>query len=233
MKQMNRTKSFMAFMLISLVAFIFAECGSAAGQSQNRDTRIEAVKADQPLNMNKTAVVYFSRTGEQYGVGVINKGNTAVVAEMIADSTGADVFEIIPQQDYYPYTYSSLTDIGKKEQNERARPAYRYRGTAPDLSQYSAIFFGAPVWWGDWPMICYTFFENEDLSGKTLIPFTTHEGSGLSGLDRKLAAARPDSKVLNGLAIRGSDAQNSRAGVRDRVNAWISGLGIKAAGSNR
>ena len=81
------------------------------------------------------------------------------------------------------------------------------------------------MWWGDWPMICYTFFENEDLSGKTLIPFSTHEGSGLSGFDSKLASACPNSEVLEGLAIRGNDAQNDQNSTRDTVNDWVSKLG--------
>ena len=94
-----------------------------------------------------------------------------------------------------------------------------------DLSQYDVVFIGAPVWWGDWPMILYTVFENNDFSGKTLIPFSTHEGSGLSGFDRKLAAACPDAEVLDGLAVRGSDAQTRQEQVRDSVNAWLAGLG--------
>ena len=106
---------------------------------------------------NGTLIVYFSRTGEQYQVGEIEKGNTEIVAEMIAEKTGADLYEILPEADYYPYTYDELTDVAKKEQNENARPAYQ--DTVPDLSQYSTVFIGAPVWWGDWPMIMYTFFE--------------------------------------------------------------------------
>ena len=74
-------------------------------------------------------------------------------------------------------------------------------------------------------MIMYTVFENTDFSGKTLIPFSTHEGSGLSGFDKKLSAACPDSTVLEGLAIRGNDAQNEQEKVRDEVNEWIKKLG--------
>ncbi len=175
---------------------------------------------------SKTLVVYFSRTGEQYTVGVIEKGNTAIVAEMIAEKTGADLWEVLPADDHYPMTYSALTDVAKREQSEKARPAYK--GTAPELSGYDTIFIGAPVWWGDWPMIMYTFFEqNRDaLSGKTLIPFSTHEGSGLSGFDRKLGSAIPGAAVGKGLAIRGNDAQNNRGAARDSVNAWLDGLGF-------
>ena len=192
------------------------------------DTSAESFeeKADEEQDISsKILVVYFSRTGEQYNVGVIEKGNTAIVADMIIDATGADSFEILPQEDHYPYTYKELTDVAKKEQNENARPAYA--GEEPDLSQYDIIFIGAPVWWGDWPMICYTFFENnaDALVGKTLIPFSTHEGSGLSGFDRKLASTLPDSTVGEGLAITGSDAQNNREKVSQSVKEWITGLG--------
>ncbi len=166
--------------------------------------------------------MYFSRTGEQYQVGVIDEGNTAIVARVIAEKTGADLYEILPEVDY-PYTYEELTDVAKREQNEKARPAYQKKDV--DLSKYSTVFIGAPVWWGDWPMIMYTFFESEDLSGKTLIPFSTHEGSGLSGFDRRLQSACSDSAVLEGLAIRGSDAQNNKSGVSDKVASWLKKLG--------
>ena len=170
-------------------------------------------------------VVYFSRTGEQYTVGVIDKGNTAIVAEMIAEETGADMFEIMPADDHYPMTYDELTEVALTEQSENARP--EYAGEVPDLAQYDTIFIGAPVWWSDWPMIMYTFFEdNSDaLSGKNLIPFSTHEGSGLSGFDKKLASAIPGSTVLKGLAVRGNDCQNKQEDVRNSVDEWVSELG--------
>lgn len=228
-----------------LMAVLFVACGSSnetykeetkqenaitdTNEKPETDTvnesSAEKVDEDQDVSNSKILVVYFSRTGEQYNVGVIEKGNTAIVADMIIDATGADSFEILPQEDHYPYTYKELTDVAKKEQNENARPAYA--GEEPDLSQYDIIFIGAPVWWGDWPMICYTFFENnaDALVGKTLIPFSTHEGSGLSGFDRKLASTLPDSTVGEGLAITGSDAQNNREKVSQSVKEWITGLG--------
>ena len=170
-----------------------------------------------------TLVIYFSRTGEQYVVGVIDKGNTAIVAEMIAEQTGADLFEVLPAEDHYPMTYDELTEVAKQEQNENARPAYS--GELPDLSGYSTIFIGAPVWWGDWPMIMYTVFENNDFSGKTLIPFSTHEGSGLSGFDKKLQDACPDATVGKGLAVQGNDAQNNQESVKETVGSWLAEIG--------
>ncbi len=204
------------------------DSGNAAATVRDTQTPMEenSEETDAAGGSSEILVVYFSRTGEQYSVGVIDKGNTAIVADMIAEQTGADVFEVLPQEDYYPYTYNELTDVAKKELNENARPAYA--GEVPDLSQYSTIFIGAPVWWGDWPMIMYTFFENnaDGLEGKTLIPFSTHAGSGLSGFDRKLSDACPNSTVGTGLAIAGTDAQNNQDSVRNKVNDWLSGLGL-------
>ena len=164
------------------------EAQEPAAAAENTDTASEEAPQETATAASDTLVLYFSRTGEQYVVGVIDKGNTAIVAEMIAEQTGADLFEVLPADDHYPMTYDALTDVAKQEQNDKARPAYS--GELPDLSKYSTIFIGAPVWWGDWPMIMYTFFENnaDSLAGKTLVTFSTHEGSGLSGFDKKLSS---------------------------------------------
>ena len=196
----------------------------ASGNTKDADGPATGeVPTDASSSGTNILVVYFSRTGEQYTVGTIDKGNTAIVAEMIAEKTGADLYEILPETDY-PYTYAELTDVAKKEQNEKARPAIR--DELPDLSQYDMIFIGAPVWWGDWPMILYTFFESAELSGKNLVPFSTHEGSGLSGFDKKLASAVPDATVLTGQAFRGNDCQNKQESVSDTVDKWLSDLGF-------
>ena len=217
-----------------VIAMVFSLMGCGGSQDQEEaaepEDTAEAETGDaadeEAAGGSSVLVVYFSRTGEQYQVGVIDKGNTAIVAEMVAEKTGADLFEVVPADDHYPMTYSELTDVAKQEQNEGARPAYA--GEVPDLSKYDTIFIGAPVWWGDWPMIMYTFFENnaEGLAGKTLVPFSTHEGSGLSGFDSKLAGACPDSTVTEGLAIRGADCQNDQEGVSFEVDGWIAALGF-------
>ena len=198
-----------------------AETEESAQLPDEKEAETGTNEPEQPAN--KVLVIYFSRVGEQYTVGVIEKGNTAIVAEMIAEKTGADLFEIIPADDRYPMTYAALLDVAKQEQNQKARP--EYSGTLPDLTRYETIFIGAPVWWGDWPMIMYTLFENNDFAGKKLVPFSTHEGSGLSGFDRKLAAACPKAEVLTGLAIRGNDAQNRQDAVLQSVEGWLQKLG--------
>ena len=206
-------KMLTGFVLMIGVLFSMTVYGSTESETEEKQSDSDIL------------VVYFSRTGEQYNVGEIDKGNTAIIAEMIADETGADIFEILPEEDYYPYTYDELTDVAMQEQKENARPAYA--GEVPDLNLYTTVFIGSPVWWGDWPMIMYTFFEgNRDaLAGKTLIPFSTHAGSGLSGFDSKLSGACPDSTVGTGLAISGTDAQNNQDSVRESVNSWLSGFG--------
>lgn len=170
----------------------------------------------------KTLVVFFSHTGENYNVGVITEGNTAIIAKMIAAKTGADSFEIKPVKPY-PQKYKECTDLAKAELNAKARP--EYQGGVENLAQYDRIFIGAPVWWADWPMVVYTFLEKNDLSGKTLIPFCTHEGSGLSGFGAKLAAAVPGAKVLEGLAVTGRTAQKDRKAAEQAVDGWLQGLG--------
>ena len=222
------------FALLLAAVLMLTGCGSSSASTDTpvpAETAKETVKETQTEaagteteSSSDTLVIYFSRTGEQYVVGVIDKGNTAIVAEMIADQTGADLFEVLPEDDHYPMTYDALTDVAKQEQNDKARPAYS--GELPDIGSYSTIYIGAPVWWGDWPMIMYTVFENNDFSGKTLIPFSTHEGSGLSGFDKKLQSACPDAEVLKGLAVRGNDAQNSQDKVGESVNSWLTELGF-------
>ncbi len=167
----------------------------------------------------KYLVAFFSRDGEQYDVGVVDKGNTAIVAEMISEYIGADVFEIKPKDDRYPRTYTELTEVAKAERENGARP--EYAGTVPDLSAYDRIFIGSPVWWGDWPMIMYTFFEDNDLSGKKVTIFSTHAGSGLSTFHENLKKIHPGCDVADGIAVRGSDAQKSPEAVKAQVREWL------------
>ena len=213
-------KKIIIYLLLSLL--LLTACTNKTDEVVE-ETKVEENNGEEIMNKeDKILVVYFSRTGEQYRVGVIEKGNTEILAEIIAEKVNADLFEVEPLNDTYPMTYNELTDVAKKEQNENARPEYK-KGI--DVSEYDTIFIGAPCWWGDWPMIMYTFFENEDLSGKTLIPFNTHEGSGLSGFDRKLQSACKDSAVKEGLAIRGEDCQNNKNDVSNKVDNWLRDLG--------
>ena len=174
---------------------------------------------EETSNSGRVLIAYFSRAGENYSVGVIDKGNTAIIAELIADQTGADMFEIVPVVPY-PSDYEEMKDVATQEQNSNARP--EIVGTVENWDDYDVVFLGYPIWYGDMPMIVYNFLESYDFSGKTVIPFNTHEGSGQSGTQSRIASTIPTATVLSGLAIRGATAQNNTASARTTVERWIS-----------
>ncbi|WP_136194029.1 flavodoxin [Actinomyces procaprae] len=171
-----------------------------------------------PAGNSSILVVYFSRTEGVYG-GDLTVGNTARIAQMIQDRTGADSYEIVPLADY-PSDYQETTEVAQEELDADARP--EIRDPLPDVSGYDTVFVGAPIWWGEYPMVVRTFLDAVDLNGKTVIPFTTHEGSGLGNTQQQLEAQYPQATVLDGLAVRGSQA----ADAQPDVDAWLEGLGL-------
>ena len=228
MKYKTASKKIAAVLLSLLIIFSLAACSSLSRSVSNSDDlELQDAEADVPSSSDETSansnilIVYFSHTGENYSVGVIEKGNTHIIADMIAEETGADMFEIQPVNPY-PDTYDECTDVAKQEQNDNARP--EIVGNVDNMEQYDTVFLGYPIWWGDLPMAVYTFLETYDFSGKTIIPFCTHEGSGLSGTARSIEGACPGVTVLDGLAIRGSVAQNQQDEAKSDVAAWLDGL---------
>ena len=172
----------------------------------------------------KPLVVYFSHTGENYAVGNIATGNTAKVALEIAAQTGADIWEI-KEKTAYPTSYDACVALAKKELAAGARP--EFVGTAPDLANYDCLYLGYPNWWGDAPMIVYSFLDKAAIGGKTIYPFCTHEGSGLGSTARSLATAYPKSKVEpRGLGLRGKTAQTDAAATKTAVADWLKRLGL-------
>ena len=172
------------------------------------------------MNTKKILVAFFSRTGENYAVGHIEQGNTHIVAEMISAATGGTIFRIEPSTPY-PDDYRACTEVAQREKRSKARPALVGDITA---EEFDVIFLGYPNWWGDLPMCVYTFLEQHDWQGKIIIPFCTHEGSGLSDTENRLRAACRGASVLNGLAVRGSVAQNERETARKQVLEWLKQL---------
>lgn len=208
---------------IMFSALISVLCNTAYASN----TSEEGIKTEEKtMNMDgKKLVVFFSHTGENYNVGYIEKGNTHIVADMIADATGADIFEIVPEKGY-PKSYNECIEIAKKELQANARPAVK--GDVK-IEDYDVIFIGYPQWWGEPPMCVYTFIEKHDWNGKTVIPFVTHEGSGMGGTDRKIAAECKGANTLTGkgLAIQGKVAQENQASAKKSVEKWLEGLGMK------
>ncbi len=202
--QIRKTLGALALCMMTFLAF---GCGSSQG-ADKQDTAGAATQAagssKEEAVMNKTLVVYFSRSG-----------NTEYVAQEIAKATGADIFKIEPTDDRYDGDYNAVVDLAKQEQQEGARP--EFQGQVENMAQYDTVYIGSPNWWSDMPMIMYSFLDKYDLSGKKIAPFVTNEGSGLSRIPQSIQQHEPDAQVVEGLALRGSSVRSSGA----EISAWV------------
>ena len=182
----------------------------------------------------KTLIVYFSMPEtnnpdnmtreEDNSVVVIDGkvlGNTQYVAQLIQEMTGGDIFRILPQKPY-PTDHRTLVDLAKGEQEQDARPVIAGKLEAPEA--YDTIFIGYPNWWGDMPMILYTFLEQYDFSGKTFIPFCTHGGSGFSRTIQTIQDKQPGATVIrDGYSLSRNRMERAPSGVA----AWLKEIGLK------
>ena len=168
---------------------------------------------------NKTLVAFFSRAGENFfpgGMKVIEKGNTHVAAEIIAEVTGADLFEIKPVNPYSD-VYKECVGRAKEEYDSNARPELAEN---IDISEYDVIYLGYPNWCGTMPMPVWTFLDSHDWTGKVICPFCTNEGSGLANSPADLEKLAPTADRKPGLSIKGSQVSDAKASVEE----WIAGL---------
>ena len=166
--------------------------------------------------MSKILIAYYSRKGQNYVNGSIKnlaKGNTEVVAEFVQKAVGGDLFEIDTVKKYAE-DYTQCTVEAKEELRAKARPELsKYLDS---IDEYDTIFLGYPCWWGTMPMACYTFLEHYDMAGKKIIPFCTHEGSGMGGSEKEIKKTCPKAQVFSGLPIHGAEAANSQS----TASAW-------------
>lgn len=208
----------MTTMLLLLTACGGGNAQTGADTSAQKETQTTAsARSDQ-----RVLVVYFSRADENTGgVGYIEKGNTKILAEMIAERTHGDLFEIKTVKPY-PKEYRPATEAAKQEKEENARP--EIVGELPDLSKYDVVFLGYPIWWSDMPMPVYTFLDRENFAGKIILPFCTHEGSGLSDTQRSIADVTK-ADVREGFALQGHIAQKSPEEARTALYEWMSKQG--------
>lgn len=164
----------------------------------------------------KSLIIYFSRADENYFGGEMkytDKGNTEVIAEYIKDYVDADVFKVEPLNPY-PVNYMECIEEAKVRTKEHDAPI---KENVPDISSYEVIYVGSPIYWGGMPEELFTALKGLDYSGKVVRPFTTHEGSGLSGVPRQLKEICVGAEILDGLAIIGSQVNNSK----QKVEEWI------------
>ena len=168
------------------------------------------------MKEEKSLIIYFSRADENYFGGEMRyvvKGNTEVIAEFIRDVTGADIFKVEPLNPY-PADYMKCIEEAKVRTNNHHAPI---RENVPDISSYEVIYVGSPIYWGGMPEELFTALKGHDYNDKIIRPFTTHEGSGLSGVPRQLKEICVGAEVLDGLAIVGSSVNDSKKKVED----WI------------
>ena len=205
-----------------VAAFALLMATGCKGQNKNnvetfQETSLQNEQTSNSKKMNKSIVIFFSHAGDNYSVGVIDTGNTKIVADYISEITGADQFEIVTHK-YDGMAYTPLIELAKKEAAAGELPPYE--GAAPDLSGYDTVFIGGPVWWGTYPQVMFTLFKDINLDGKTVIPFTTHEGSGLASCANDVRKAFPKAKVTGEFSIYGHEVRGGKA----KVERWLKGL---------
>lgn len=172
--------------------------------------------------MTNTLIVYYSRKGENYCNGEIKnleKGNTEIVAEMIRDITGGDIFQVNTAQPY-PESYRACVGKAVDEYKKGARP--ELKEYMKNIEQYDIIFVGYPNWCGTMPMAMFTFLEHYDWRGKRIAPFCTNEGSGLGVSERDIKNICKGAEIEKGLSIHGAEASDSR----NKVEVWLEELNI-------
>ncbi len=176
------------YFLIAIVAMLLSGIGMQA-QSASASKKI--------------LVVYFSHSG-----------NTKVIANQIKDLTDGDIFEILPTK-AYPSDYQACVDQAKKEINANYKPALKTK--LKSISSYDIIFVGSPCWWATMAPPVATFLSSYDFTGKTIVPFMTHEGSRMGRYASDIKKLCPKAKILEGLPIRGSNVKEAKGD----VNKWL------------
>ncbi len=203
--------------LIGLLALVSTTACSARSATSDGETATTPAGEVVVNPEDKAIVVFFSHAGDNYAVGNIAVGNTKIVADYISEITGAEQFEIRTDK-YDGMAYKPLCDLAKEEQNNGELPPYE--GDV-DLMTYNTVFIGGPVWWGTYPQVMFTFFKQHDLTGKTVIPFTTHEGSGLGRCVNDVRSIYPGANVIDGFAIYGHEVRDGK----QHVTKWLNALG--------
>ena len=178
-------------------------------------------------------VAYFSRVGNtvwEDGVDAVTSaslnvengefvGNAEYLARMAQEATGGDLF-LIQTEETYPSDYRETTNVASAEQSDNARPALSSH--VENMDQYDTIVLIYPNWWGTLPQPLFTFLEEYDFSGKTILPLCTHEGSRMGSSERAIAELCPDAILLGGLDVRGFNASSAQS----NVEKWINDSGI-------
>lgn len=206
-----------------------AEQNGVGNQEDNMSVEDRAQMETADTDGSNILIAYFT-AGENSDVDVVSsasvttvdgeeKGRLRAVADMIQAQTGGTLFSIQTSVDY-PGDGGALIDYAAEEQEEDARPELTSHIENPD--DYDVIFIGYPTWWYDMPQALYSFFDEYDFSGKTIIPFNVHNGSRFSGTIETIQDLEPDAEVItDGFTVSERDVAGAAGDVAD----WLGGLG--------
>ena len=224
-----------AGVLVIMACAVTAYCWAAGHGNSSKETIMETVSKQQMKSVadagnGKSLVVYFS-VPETDGVDASSgasralsggkiMGNTQYVAAIISEATGGALFEIKTVHTY-PGSHKALIDAAKVEIENNARP--KLATHIENLKDYDVVFVGFPNWWYDMPMPLYSFFDEYDFSGKTVIPFCTHGGSRFSDAIKTIRELEPRATVLDGYSIARDHVSESK----DGVLKWLEKIGMK------
>lgn len=206
-----------------------AEQNGVGNQEDNMSAEDRAQMETADTDGSNILIAYFT-AGENSDVDVVSsasvttvdgeaKGRLRAVADMIQAQTGGTLFSIQTSVDY-PGDGGALIDYAAEEQEEDARPELTSHIENPD--DYDVIFIGYPTWWYDMSQALYSFFDEYDFSGKTIIPFNVHNGSRFSGTIETIQDLEPDAEVItDGFTVSERDVAGAAGDVAD----WLGGLG--------
>ena len=216
-------KKITASLLVAAIIVSMSACGVKNESSAPATSKTQSVSQ---TSDQKILTIYFS-SANTADVDAVSSATpsfdgssaTATVATYINNITGGDIAKITPVNDY-PTDYNGTADAAKSERDRDERPEFLPLDIDPE--DYDVIFVGYPMWWYTLPMVMYTFFDAYDFTGKTIIPFDTHAGSGDGGTFETIKEFEPGATVLEGIAVSGSRADKSE----DDVKSWLEKLGF-------
>jgi flavodoxin len=205
-----KIKNVISLLIIAITTMLFTGCDEAAQNQPENNAAEQNSIPNQNVNPagERILVVYFTRSG-----------NTEKLTNMITDFITADVFVIEPVEPYTD-TYQATIATADKERRENARP--EYIGGVENMDEYDIILLGYPIWGGRLPMIVHTFLEDYDLTGKTIYPFWSSNHGGYFNTINILESALPNSKIGEGLSVRGSEVAGAQEGIKD----WLLNIGM-------
>ena len=238
-------RRFLIMLAVVMIISIFTGCGSASVKN-NQTTKNDSAEKSSDIDSFSNAVTeavqnntdneniliaYFSvpenvdtdGIDANSGASIVVKnkdvlGNMQYMAMTIQEAIGGELFRIETTEEY-PLEHETLVNQAKEEQNEDARPELATH--IENVEQYDIIFLGYPNWWGDMPQPLYTFLEEYDFSGKTIIPFNSHGGSGFSNTIEEIKKLQPNATVKDdGLSISRNDVADSEQEITD----WAKGF---------